>query len=196
VPATALIGTLKLLGHEVQTKMTIVRVASHASGPEHAIGGFCMHHETPAALLFLRDFIEPSRHGESMGSLAKQHRHDRYQGEDWHCFRGDGPTDLILRTRGSEAELTPEEALLTFRMNEAYWELAFRQGQLKTGRVIGGVTMATDPGTARMGSTPDLDAKILRSATFILAAAPATCRALTAPILMQVKRALFADGSV
>jgi hypothetical protein len=180
---SSLRGTLHLLDQSVKCRLSPVRVVSQNS--KVLFVGFSLHHEGPETLVFLRDFIEPLRCGRSMAALPTDLRQDRYRGPEWSCYRGEGPTDLLVKSlRDDEIE----EGLLTFRINEAYCEITYKNGVLKTGRNIDREGVAV-----RMGSNIEANPQILRSAIYILMSSPAACRKVARPIMREAMKALKLD---
>ena len=116
-------------------------------------------------------------------------KHERFKGDHWHCLRGEGPTDLILKTDGKTAL---EEALLTFRVNETYCEISFKNGQLRTGRMQNQKMSSNGPLDvgAQMASTTDIDRSILRQGIYILMSAPTPCTGIVQPLLDLALKAL------
>ncbi len=163
-------ATLIVLDRQIACVMSPVRVVKR---DESLFVGFHFKHESPDSLVFLREMIEPMRCGKSLNSLSEDMRNDRYKGADWTCLRGDGPTDLILKRVVGGGDL--EEALMTFRIQESYFELSFKGGKLKTGKSLNAASnwsANTLTVGAQMGSTTDLDKALLRQAVCILANAP------------------------
>jgi hypothetical protein len=67
--------------------------------------GFCFEHTQPDTLIYLRKIIEPIRHGRSLEELNSEYTSEQYRGKNWHCFRGDGPVDIVLQTDDSEKKV-------------------------------------------------------------------------------------------
>ena len=188
-------GSLKILGASTALLVTTIRVVAYHG--DAAMVGFCLHHQAAGGLLFLRDFIEPSRCGESLALIGPELRQDRYQGSEWHCWRGDGPTDLIAQTHPGTGALS--EAILTFRLNKTYCELTFKGGLLQVGIIRQEDESSLLNGTARaMASNVDDEVRVLRAGLYILQASPAPCRALSAPMIALARDRLLlpAGGAV
>ena len=184
-------GNLKILHHHTRLSMNTVRRVNHS--PTEIIVGFCLRHEAAESLLFLREFIEPSKCGESLGLIKQALRQSRYQSPQWHCWRGDGPTDLIAQTMPDTGELS--EAILTFRLNKTYCELTLKNGLLKTNLIRNEDESTMLNGTARvMAGTASEDMRVLRTAIFILQASPLLCRQLTAPLISLARQQLDASS--
>ena len=182
-------GTFILLDQRVDCVLSPVRVVSQDS--RVVFVGFSLHHERPETLVFLRDFIEPLRCGRSLTPLAPEMRNERYHGAEWSCFRGDGPTDLILRATADGSSV--EEALLTFRVMDSYCDLTFKGGRLKTGRMLDKDSASSLSVGTRMAATAIMDRGILRQSIYILMSSPASCRNLTRPLLTEALRVLELD---
>ena len=182
-------GSLEILHNRTNLRMTTVRLVNHS--PTEIIVGLCLHHDAPEGLLFLREFIEPSRCGESLGLIRPDLRQHRYQSPQWHCWRGDGPTDLIAQTAPGTGALS--EAILTFRLNKTYCEVTYINDQIKTSLIRNEDESSLLNGTARvMASVGSEDVRVLRSALFILLASPILCRQLMAPLISLAHQQLDA----
>lgn len=177
-------ATLVILDREIRCKVTPIRVVK-----QHAaiFAGLCVIHETPATLTFLRDFIEPMRCGRSLLSIQEDIRSERFRGQEWTCLRGEGPTDLILR-RGADALM--EEAILTFKTIDAYAELTYRNGILRTGKELKAVVGSIQSMGSQMASTDRVDLRVLRQAIAILSASPTAIRPTVQPLLDEATKAL------
>ena len=154
------------------------------SGKDLYYVGFCFNHSSPDTLVFLREVIEPMRYGRSIEELNREFRSDQYQSNDWHCFRGDGPVDLVFQ---SNANGGVSEALMTLKVGDYYHEVGFQNGKIwtaksqKKGSEDGAMTM----GTRMIPSTsPDID--LLRRAFIILASAPVKSAQIIRPLLSLV----------
>lgn len=176
-------ATLTVLDRTVRCKVVPVRVVKQSAT---IIAGLSLVHESATTLIFLRDFIEPLRCGRTLAPLSKEIRAEKFKGDDWTCLRGEGPTDLIIR---SAQDGGVAEALLTFRSHENYAELTFKNGTLKTGRTLG---KSHDPKNvgAQMASTATIDPTLIRQAICILANVPAELRRVVQPLLDEATRAL------
>lgn len=172
-------ATLSVLDRSVRCSLQPVR---HVPQNGKALFvGFAMQHESSETLIFMRELIEPLRCGKSLVALDRTMRHERYQSEDWSCLRGDGPTDMLIRTR---PDATLAEALLTFRFAESYCELSYKDGVLRTGRSVSAHRSSVTLGSG-MASTDSMDKAILQHAVFILLGAPTTCRQQVRPVLEE-----------
>jgi len=182
-----LTGRLQLLDRSVDCKLATIRIATPS--PRTLFAGLALLHETPDTLLFLREFIEPMRCGKSLLALGPEMRHERYQGKEWTYLRGDGPTDIILKT--STENQTIEEALLTFRNGNTYYDLSLKGGHLRTSHTTdkndapGAIDVA-----ARMTVPTEIDKTTLRHAVYILMSTPPAYRKATQPLLNHILAAL------
>ena len=146
-------------------------------------------HDTAETLIFLRDVIEPLRCGKTFSLLPEDMRNERYIGPQWACFRGDGPTDLLIRVKKETNEL--EEALLTFRFGDSYREVSFLDGRIKTGKSTqkpgesGGLVASS-----QMASNLDVDKVVLRHGAFVLVGAPQQYRKQIEPMLRLILQSL------
>ena len=181
-------ATFRALDRTINVKLGTVRTVNQGT-TGIAFAGFTFFHESPEGLIFLRECLEPLRFGQTMVLLADDMRHERYRGAAWSCWRGDGPTDLLLKSRAAGGM---DEALLTFRDQNVYREVSFLNGSLKTGRSLAKTTdsSAQSASVAQMASTADLDLPSLRQAAFILIGMPQAQRAVTAPLLAAVIAAI------
>ena len=185
-------GSLKILGASTALLVTAIRVVTYHG--DATLVGFCLHHQAAGGLLFLRDFIEPSRCGESLALIAPELRQARYQGSEWHCWRGDGPTDLIAQTQPGTGAL--REAILTFRLNKTYCELTFKEGVIQVGIIRQEDESSLLNGTARaMASDVNDEVRVLRAGLYILLASPAPCRALSASMIALARDRLLLPAS-
>ncbi len=183
-------GRMKVLDQEIMVKFSAVRTVGQSA--RTLFVGCVFLHEAPDTLVFLREVIEPLRCGKSLVNLGQDMRNEKYRGEEWVCLRGDGPTDLLLRSKPESLEL--EEALLTFRNQDSYREVSFNGGRLKTGRSAGsaGDSQPSSPG-AQMANTAHLDKASLRHAAFVLAGAPTAVKKQIEPLLKLILQALNVD---
>ena len=186
-----LAGTLKLLDRQLPITLRLIRTAGTTvtNESQSQLAAFMILHEETGSLLFLREFIEPYRLGETLNILATSLRQERYQSNDWHCYRGDGPIDLIVRCEPNTSK--PVEALLTYRLAGTYWETAWSMGKIRTGRVIVGSNISPKMGTDTVTSTQTVDLDALRTAVIILTASPHHCRHLTQILIDDAKKMLF-----
>ncbi len=177
-------ATLTLLDRKIRCQVKPVRVVKqHAS----IFAGCHIVHESAQTLIFLREFIEAFRCGKSLVAIGESIRNERFRGQEWTCLRGDGPTDLILR-RGQDNQMA--EAMLTFKTSHSYGELTFREGILRTGRVVKSSENSIQSMGAQMASTDVVDPTLLRQAICILASSPSDVRLAVQPLLDAAAKAL------
>jgi hypothetical protein len=182
-------GRLHTLNRFVDLNLTLMRSSPFREIEENQVlAAFRVIHEDSAPLLFLRQFIEPSRSGESLAYIAPTMRQVRYNHQDWHCLRGEGPVDLLLRCEPNS--VTPAEFLLTFRIQDSYWDLGYRNGQLSTGQAANSNTSALDRGVDSVINSAELNPYVLRTAIFILSSCSTTYKELMQPIIELAKWAL------
>ncbi len=178
-------ATLTVLDRDIRCQVKPVRVVKqHAS----IFAGFYIVHESAETLIFLREFIEAFRCGKSLMAIGESVRNERFKGQEWTCLRGDGPTDVIVR-RGEDTHMA--EAMLTFKTSDSYGELTFRNGILKTGRVLKSRENSIQAMGAQMASTDLTDPALLRQAICILASSPSDVRLAVQPLLDEATKALF-----
>ena len=156
---------LQVLDRSIECTVSYVRSA-RSNEKNTIFAGLLIQHNSAETLIFLRDLIEPLRCGKSLVAIDPVSRHERYQGLDWACLRGEGPTDLILRLCKDGASL--QEALLTFRISDSYCELSYKQNTLRTGRIQGERDPHHQVPSARMASTAEIDPEVLRQGICIL----------------------------
>lgn len=89
-----------------------------------------IHTDSAANLLFLRDSIEPMRQGSTIAAVPTHILRDRYGDGTWTYLRGEGPTDVLIRT-GVDGSLM--EALMTLSRDTVYNEIRYENGRLSTG---------------------------------------------------------------
>jgi hypothetical protein len=162
---------LVILDRGIDCHLTVARLVDQPK--DRVFVGFAIRHEAPDSLLFLREFIEPLRAGQSLSVIDLSIRKDRYRDPQWLVLRGDGPTDVRIFTPTGEA--TPKEALVTIRFDDAYAELSVEGGHLATRRSVGG-GHGSETAVAQMATTTALDIAILRRSLGVLAGAPLDCR--------------------
>lgn len=180
-------GQLRVLDREVSTRFCPVRIVSQNT--QFLFIGCTLIHDSAETLIFLRDLIEPLRCGRSMTQVPEDMRNDKYRGAEWSCFRGDGPTDLLLRAHPQSKAL--EEALLTFRVGDTYREVSFKGGRFKTGKSTQGSSESNGyTASSQMANTHDLDKQVLRHAACVIIGMAATDRSRIEPLLHLVLKAL------
>lgn len=178
---------LSILGEHHKFQMKTVRTIPHSK--EHLYVGFCFNHSSADTLIFLREVIEPIRHGRTIEPLGQDFRAERYRGKQWHCFRGDGPIDLIFQTGTSGTSIV--EALLTFKSGDRYFEVGYQNEKFWTSK-----SLASDTGSgplstgSQMIPTVALDEALLRRAILILASVPVKSVAAIQPLLDLVSAAV------
>ncbi|MBP6218968.1 MAG: hypothetical protein KA436_10325 [Oligoflexales bacterium] len=139
--------------------------------------GYSFTSDTAHDLILLKELMGALKSGSSLKALARQFLKAEYLDDSWTCLRGEGPTDLLVRTK-SKGSLDLEELVLTFlNTEEDYQELRYHNGAFITGKAV-------DKGVgARMRSTQDLDQDILKRALLILAGAQDDFSPLAAHII-------------
>jgi len=93
--------------------------------------GYAFCHDTASVLIFLRRFIEFMRLGEHLSPVDKAVLKPPYDSSEWLCFRGDGPTDIVLR-QSKTTKNTVEEAMIKYREKETYRSTELRNGKIFT----------------------------------------------------------------
>lgn len=182
---------LQVLDRSIECSLALVRSVAQAD-VGILFAGFSIHHDSADTLIFMRDLIEPLRCGKSLVLIDQSVRHERYQGHEWLCFRGDGPTDLIVRLGKDGATLL--EALLTFRISDCYSELSLKQNTLRTGRMRGEGEKKLAVGS-QMASTAEIDLEVLRQAICILLGMPSEFRHISCQLLSEALKYLNIEMS-
>jgi hypothetical protein len=91
--------------------------------------GYAFCHDTASVLIFLRRFIEFMRMGEHLNTLDRSLLKPPYDSPEWLCFRGDGPTDVVMHM----SKTSPvDEAVITYREKDSYRTAELRSGKLLT----------------------------------------------------------------
>jgi len=126
-----------------------------------AATAFRFHHDTPDALLFLREPLESMRLGSTLTPISGDMLKAPYNQAGWMCLRGDGPTDLVM---SADAKGLLTEVLMTYRQGEVYKEISLKGGIIKTSRSIDTAGYSA----SRMAQTDEVDPQSLKTALYIL----------------------------
>ncbi len=154
---------LRLLGDTYRTAAQIRSIRQTSDG---TAVGLSFIHDDPILLLALRNIIEPLRWGGSVTAISKDIAADRYQGKEWHTYRGDGPVDLVIKIDESS---NTNEFLLVFRHGQDYLEVQWQNKHLRTSR-----SKQTNQDTvnysaaAQMIASPDIDLSTLKIAVALV----------------------------
>ncbi|MFZ9519751.1 MAG: hypothetical protein ACO3A4_04675 [Silvanigrellaceae bacterium] len=124
--------------------------------------GYAFCHDTASVLIFLRRFIEFMRMGEHLTVLDKSLLKPPYDSSEWFCFRGDGPTDVVLHKSKVEANAI-DEAVITYREKDSY-----RTAELRGGRLYTGISSENSATASRANQDPQANEDILRKAACVL----------------------------
>lgn len=178
--------TLRALGQDSQLSGTMVHWIER--GAEGVYVGFKIEHEAPRTIMLMREIIEPLRWGGSMMIIGPDVRNERFQGDEWACLRGEGPTDLVLKATPDGRDVV--EALLTYRIGSAYCDVSFRSGRLSTSRSANEGTRGPADAGSQMMSSDGLDLTTLRYAIYVILGAPECGRRLAQPLLSKMLEAL------
>lgn len=156
--------------------------------------GYAFCHDTASVLIFLRRFIEFMRLGEHMRIINKSMLKPPYDSGEWLCFRGDGPTDVVLKKSGPSST-TIDEAIITYREKESYRTAEFRDGRITT-------LIRTDSSggntSSRSGNDTLMNDDILRKTTCILMGHVQSCDAAERPYIesaLKIFRKQILSGS-
>ncbi|TWW10397.1 hypothetical protein E3A20_06760 [Planctomyces bekefii] len=175
---SVVLATLHLLDQSTPIRVSAIHWSSPT--PRELFVGIQVQHEVPASLLAMKSVIEPLGWGGSMIPIGEDIRNERYRGPGWHCYRGEGPTDVVARLDPQTSRLM--EALITFRHENGYRDVRLLGDQLATSEPAGSSTY----GGSQMANTSALDPKSLRSAACILLSLPESARLATAPLLQRI----------
>ena len=176
---------LEILGKSHHFQIKTVRTIPN--GKDELYVGFCFEHTEPDTLIYLREVIEPIRNGRSLEELSSEFRSDQFQGKNWHCFRGDGPVDIVLQTDDSKSKVV--EALLTLKSGDSYYEVGINGEKLWTSKSAGGASTQM-MGGARMTPSSTADLSVLRKAFLILASAPVKSTKIVSPLLEAIGKSI------
>ena len=124
--------------------------------------GYAFCHDTASVLIFLRRFIEFMRMGEHLTVLEKSVLKAPYDSSDWLCFRGDGPTDVVLHKSRVESNAV-DEAIITYREKDSY-----RSSELRGGRLYTAISTESTASGNRANQDPQANEDILRKSACIL----------------------------
>lgn len=145
--------------------------------------GYAFCHDTASVLIFLRRFIEFMRLGEHLNVLDKNLLKPPYDTEGWMCFRGEGPTDLLVhKARGEMTGV--DEAVITYREKEAY-----RTVELRNGRLFTAVTSDNNNTGPRTTQDTQANEDILRKGACVLMGYLQACEAAHQPYLEELLKA-------
>ncbi len=181
-------GTLTFLDQEQTCQLT--RIRTFKKDDRVVFFGAEFQHIGPEMLVFLRGFLEPWRWGQTLVLVPPEFRADRYKGDSWFCFRGDGPTDLIYHhLPGREGQEVLSTVLLTFLINGRYGELRWKDAILTTSMASDAESKTFQVG-ATMETLPMLDTNLLRTGLCILSAMEPSHRKVLKPLIHEVRRLL------
>jgi hypothetical protein len=181
-------GKLTFLDRQQSCQLT--RIRTFEKEGKVVFWGAEFQHLGPEMLVFLRGFLEPWRWGQTLVLVPPEFRADRYKGDSWYCFRGDGPTDLIFHhLPGREGQEVLTTVLLTFLINGRYGELRWKDTVLTTSLASDSESKAFQVG-ATMEALPTLDTDLLRTGLCILSALEQSHRHPLKPFIHEVRRLL------
>jgi len=158
--------------------------------------GAQFHHQQPETLMFLRKFLEPIRWGNSLSSIAPEHRHERYKGSDWECLRGDGPTDLTYLCQAAPSSKGNEfpdhallkSALLTFPSGGNYTEIKWAHGILTMHISSSSKNLQSFQEGNAMEPMSHCDPEQLRTSLCILLGLPKITYNHLSPLVREIRR--------
>lgn len=180
---------VNILGISQRFDVKTVRTVPQQNGTVYS--GMCISHSSPETLIYLREIIEPMRQGLTIDMISDEVRAEKYRGEGWHCFRGEGPVDLVfLLTKENEVA----EGLATFKVADFYYEVAIQNGTVRTAKSAEKSGQALAVG-AKMVPTARPDPAILRRAFLILASAPAPVAEKSAAFLAAVEKSMVQSST-
>lgn len=168
------------LGKKIIFKVRLVRWLETSEKTVFIGMAFC--YDSPEVLRFLRLVIDGLRLGSSLRLVPDTIRKDCYQGPNWHCFRGEGPSDLLLRTDGEQIA----HALLTFPCNGSYSEITLVNDRILTGELVSNSPLADHRPSPQMQTSRQLNQETLGRAAWILGSAPQQVQTCARPLLEKI----------
>lgn len=143
--------------------------------------GYAFCHDTASVLIFLRRFIEFMRMGEHLNTIDRGLLKPPYDSPDWLCFRGDGPTDVILHS-SAKAQNVVDEAVITFREKDSY-----RTAELRSGKLMTSVSSEARNSNSSAGSQDTTaNEDILRKAACVLMGYMQSCHESHQPAILSL----------
>lgn len=97
---------------------------------DDSIAGYKLVHENSDSIIFLRGIIDYLKMGTSLQFISKEMLREELRHPDWLCLRGEGPCDLQIKVN---ADKEVEQLFLNFRLEENYFQIDFKNGQIKVG---------------------------------------------------------------
>ena len=143
---------LRILNQEVTTSA----VLTNNAGKNY---GFAFLYKTTDALLFMQQIIEFVKRGSSLAELAPENLKDEYKNAGWQYFRGEGPTDLLIRA----SESPKPDILMTYKTAHAYKEIKSENDRLSTAVGIDDDSRLS----SRMKPDRNISVETLREAVYI-----------------------------
>jgi hypothetical protein len=133
-----------------------------------AMVAYEFRHQSAESLVFLKHIIEPMRFGKSLSKLSPEFLKEPYNGENWACYRGDGPTDVLAEYSDKGDVL--ERLIMTFREEARYLEVRYKGGKVTTAKTEKTIDAHGDVGAASalVKQTAKIDQDILRSCAGII----------------------------
>lgn len=148
--------------------------------------GYAFCHDTASVLIFLRRFIEFMRLGEHLAPVDKSILKPPYDSADWLCFRGDGPTDVVLR-QSKTTKNSVEEAVIKYREKESYRSTELRNGKIFTQIHSEANTSQHNSGA---GQESSVNEDILRKSICLLLGYQQACTEAHQPLLNNLVSAI------
>jgi len=143
--------------------------------------GYAFCHDTASVLIFLRRFIEFMRMGELRIPLDRSVLKPPYDSPEWMCFRGDGPTDVVMHMSKSTPN-TVDEAVITYREKDSYRTAELRSGKLLT--FVSSEAKNNSSGAASQDTTANED--IMRKAACVLMGYLQACQDAQQPAVLNL----------
>ena len=144
---------LRVLANEIITSA----VMTHNSGQAY---GFAFLYKNTEALVFMQRLIEYMKCGATLTELSRESLKDELKNENWQYFRGEGPTDLLIRPSSG----TISDVQMTFKGRHGYCEVRSENGRLSTAHAVDNDHLTS----ARMAGDRHPNADTLIAATYIL----------------------------
>lgn len=117
-------ASIEVLGKTAETNLQFIHALPMGAG-------FSFQHRNVETLVYLREILENFRVGSTLRQPPSDMIRDDLKGKGYLYFRGEGPTDLALKS--GSAGLT---AKLTFSEGSTYSQLTYKDGLIKTDRAI------------------------------------------------------------
>lgn len=125
------------------------------------VGG-CFNHDHHGSITFLVEIIQFIEFGRSLLAVDRKYLKETYQNENITYYRGQGPTDLVVK------KLDPHQldVFITYKLDESYRTFEFRSGEIRTFASI--EISCLSQGTAQMLPDQGIDQHVLTHIIYLL----------------------------